>query len=145
MRLWSLHPHHLDRAGLLAAWREGLLAQKVLAGDTAGYRHHPQLQRFRAHPDAMRAIGAYLTALADDATLRGYRFSAEKIAHWRDDVAPIPVTIGQLDYEWQHLGAKLERRSEADAARWRDASPSPHPLFTPVAGGIESWERPGAV
>lgn len=30
MRLWSLHPSYLDRAGLLAVWREGLLAQSVL-------------------------------------------------------------------------------------------------------------------
>ena len=30
MRLWSIHPKYLDRQGLLAVWREGLLAQKVL-------------------------------------------------------------------------------------------------------------------
>jgi hypothetical protein len=34
MRLWSLHPKHLDRQGLLAVWREGLLAQEVLRGET---------------------------------------------------------------------------------------------------------------
>lgn len=142
MRLWSLHPQYLDRAGLLAAWREGLLAQKVLVGDTKGYHHHPQLRRFRAHGDPMGAIGAFLTALANDATRRGYRFSVEKILHPGDEVASIPVTAGQLDYEWLHLGAKLERRSEVDAARWRDSKPSPNPVFTLVAGGIEAWERP---
>jgi len=31
MRLWSLHPRYLDAKGLVALWREGLLAQKVLA------------------------------------------------------------------------------------------------------------------
>ena len=41
MRLWSLHPAHLDRQGLIACWREALLAQKVLAGLTTGYRSHP--------------------------------------------------------------------------------------------------------
>lgn len=43
MRLWSLHPSLLDRAALIAGWREALLAQKVLRGQTTGYRHHPQL------------------------------------------------------------------------------------------------------
>jgi len=30
MRLWSIHPKYLDRQGLLAVWRESLLAQSVL-------------------------------------------------------------------------------------------------------------------
>ena len=47
MRLWSVHPLHLDRQGLTACWREALLAQAVLAGRTRGYRAHPQLERFR--------------------------------------------------------------------------------------------------
>ncbi len=47
MRLWSLHPKYLDRQGLLAVWREGLLAQKVLQGKTKGYKNHPQLKRFQ--------------------------------------------------------------------------------------------------
>ena len=51
MRLWTLHPRHLDRQGLTGAWREALLAQAVLAGRTRGYREHPQLLRFREHPD----------------------------------------------------------------------------------------------
>ena len=32
MRLWSLHPSLLDQKGLVALWREALLAQKVLQG-----------------------------------------------------------------------------------------------------------------
>lgn len=43
MRLWSLHPQYLDAKGLVALWREGLLAQAVLAGQTRGYKRHPQL------------------------------------------------------------------------------------------------------
>ena len=31
MRLWSLHPSLLDQKGLVALWREALLAQKVSA------------------------------------------------------------------------------------------------------------------
>lgn len=48
MRLWSVHPKYLDVRGLVALWREGLLAQAVLRGRTKGYLHHPQLERFRA-------------------------------------------------------------------------------------------------
>ena len=36
MRLWSLHPRYLDAKGLVALWREGLLAQAVLKGQTKG-------------------------------------------------------------------------------------------------------------
>ncbi|HEU5178767.1 MAG TPA: pyrimidine dimer DNA glycosylase/endonuclease V, partial [Burkholderiales bacterium] len=32
MRLWSLHPKYLDARGLVALWREALLAQAVLRG-----------------------------------------------------------------------------------------------------------------
>ena len=51
MRLWTLHPRYLDARGLVALWREALLAQKVLRGKTRGYRAHPQLQRFREQAD----------------------------------------------------------------------------------------------
>ena len=48
MRLWCLHPRYLDARGLVALWRDALLAQALLRGETRGYRHHPQLARFRA-------------------------------------------------------------------------------------------------
>ena len=79
MRLWSLHPRYLDVKGLLAAWREGLLAQKVLEGLTKGYTHHPQLDRFRAAADPLSAISRYLSAIADEADARAYRFDRLKI------------------------------------------------------------------
>ena len=59
MRLWSLHPRHLDRQGLLALWREGLLARKVLTGGTCGYREHPQLARFLSLADAEERLEAW--------------------------------------------------------------------------------------
>ncbi|MBK0418999.1 pyrimidine dimer DNA glycosylase [Leucobacter sp. CSA1] len=143
MRIWSLHPRHLDRAGLVACWRETLLAQAVLADRTKGYRNHPQLERFRATADPLGAIGAYLSGVAAEADARGYRFDASRILR---PIAPgtgrIPVTRGQLDYEWRHLGAKLERRSPPDAERWSRDAPGPHPLFTVVPGDVEAWERP---
>ena len=140
MRLWSLHPRHLDRAGLVAGWREALLAQAVLAGRTTGYRNHPQLVRFRASDDPLVAVGAFLRELHREAEVRGYRFDAARILT-TGMPQPLPVTQGQVDYEWAHLGDKLARRSPDDAARWREAVPTVHPLFTVVPGGIEAWER----
>ncbi|MGA8865130.1 MAG: pyrimidine dimer DNA glycosylase/endonuclease V [Gallionella sp.] len=140
MRLWSLHPRYLDARGLVALWREGLLAQKVLAGMTRGYRHHPQLSRFREHADAPGAIAAYLNAVLREAERRGYRFNAAKIACGATGVR-IPVTHGQLDYEMEHLQAKLKLRDQAALQRIQSVQePDPHPLFVVVAGDIESWE-----
>lgn len=141
MRIWSIHPLQLDRQALIACWRETLLAQAVLTGRTAGYRHHPQLARFRAAHDPVGSIGAYLRELAEEADRRGYRFDRTRIDTPEAAVAAIPVTDGQLAYEWTHLLAKLERRSPADWERWRDAAPTPHPAFAVVPGPIESWER----
>lgn len=55
-----MHPSFLDRFGLLAVWREGLLAQSVLLGRTSGYRNHPQLIRFKNREDPVLYIGTYL-------------------------------------------------------------------------------------
>jgi Pyrimidine dimer DNA glycosylase len=141
VRIWTLHPKYLDRQGLLACWRESLLAQKVLKGKTKGYRQHPQLVRFRAQPDPLSAIAAYLVSLADEAARRGYTFDRMKISPERN-TQRIQVTRGQLLYEWEHLKAKLLRR---DPARYRQMigieTPEPHPLFEIVEGDIEPWEK----
>jgi len=138
MRLWSLHPSLLDRAGLVALWREALLAQKVLLGQTIGYRHHPQLDRFRQSRNPVRAISTYLWSVADEATERGYRFDLGKIAMVRGR-GSIPVTTGQLAYEYAHLKQKLMRR---DPARLQlIGKVEPNPTFTAVEGPIASWER----
>ncbi|UBH05949.1 pyrimidine dimer DNA glycosylase /DNA-(apurinic or apyrimidinic site) lyase [Leucobacter sp. Psy1] len=142
MRLWSLHPRQLDRVGLVACWRESLLAQNVLAGKTRGYRNHPQLTRFRATEFPLNAVGAYLVGLQGEATRRGYRFNEEKILDSSDLGGAIPVTNGQLAYEWEHLGRKFEQRSPELVEAWRTGTPEPHPLFAPRPGGIEEWERP---
>ena len=141
MRIWSLHPRYLDPQGLVALWRETLLAQAVLHGATKGYTQHPQLQRFKAHPQPLDAIASYLHAVQAEATLRGYRFDASKILG-PSAATPLLVTEGQLAYEWQHLLAKLRQRSPALYARWRDvALPDTHPLFTPKPGDVEAWEK----
>jgi hypothetical protein len=141
MRIWSLHPKYLDRQGLLACWREALLAQKVLQGGTKGYRNHPQLIRFRLCPEPLAAIATYLVFLAEDADGRGYRFDRSKINPARM-AKKIPVRRGQVLYEWAHLKAKLASR---DPLRLEGISgialPESHPLFEIVPGGLESWER----
>jgi hypothetical protein len=83
MRLWSIHPEYLDTHGLTAAWREGLLAKKVLEGKTRGYTHHPQLARFRACRNPAAAINAYLAQLFAESRARGYNFDKTKIARVR--------------------------------------------------------------
>jgi hypothetical protein len=141
MRLWTLHPCYLDAKGLVAAWREALLAQKVLQGGTRGYRNHPQLLRFRASADPESAIALFLHGLAAEAERRGYAFDVGKIPATRTAVK-IRETRGQLDYEWAHLQRKLRLRSPEVARQWRDvAKPKPHPLFRIVPGTVRDWEK----
>ena len=141
MRIWSLHPGYLDRQGLVACWRESLLAQKVLAGKTVGYTRHPQLARFRVLDDPLAGIGAYLQGIADEAGLRGYRFDVSRIAR-PDRVLTLTVTRGQLDVEAAHLLAKLKERSPERVAGFpKPADLLPHPLFTVAPGPVADWER----
>lgn len=141
MRLWTLHPRYLDARGLVAVWREGLLAQAVLDGRTKGYVHHPQLDRFRSRPSPRGAIAAYLRAVHAESVQRGYRFAAEKVGPARH-VGAIAVTRGQLEHEWEHLLAKLAVRDPAWRARLATVRrPRAHPLFRVVPGDVEPWER----
>ena len=141
MRLWTLHPKYLDPQGLVALWREALLARAVLRGETKGYRNHPQLARFKSHASPRSAINAYLAAVHSEATRRGYSFDRRKIGPVRSR-SRIRVNAGQLDYEWRHLLAKLRARSPSDHRRWRKlARPHHHPLFRIVPGPVEEWER----
>lgn len=143
MRIWSLHPKYLDRQGLLAVWRETLLAQKVLKGETKGYHHHPQLIRFRLHPDPLSAVATYLVTIATEAECRGYAFDRSRIGGGRTQVK-LPVTRGQVCFEWMHLKAKLQQR---DPVRYEQTTglemPEVHPLFSVIEGDIAEWERVG--
>lgn len=141
MRLWSLHPRYLDSRGLVALWREALLAQAVLAGQTRGYRHHPQLMRLRDAASPLEAIAGYLHAVLAEAAARNFRFDAGKIPCNDAAPPPIAVTHGQLDYEWAHLTAKLRVRDPVWLARLVVPShPQAHPLFQPVPGPVADWE-----
>jgi hypothetical protein len=141
VRLWSLHPKYLDPQGLVALWRESLLAQAVLHGDTRGYRNHPQLDRFKSHPSPLAAISRYLKGVHEEATKRGYSFDKNKIRPTRKAVS-LTVTRGQLDYEWLHLQKKLKLRSPALYRHWQNvAVPDAHSIFKVHVGDVEPWER----
>ena len=140
MRLWSLHPHLLDAAGLVAVWREGLLARAVLSGKTRGYRHHPQLDRFRATSRPIAHLDAYLAHICDEADRRGYRFDRSKLGRPRL-ARKLLVTRGQLLYEWRHLREKLRRRHPDSYRALVRQKPAPHPIFRITAGAMAEWER----
>jgi hypothetical protein len=144
MRLWSVHPKYLDARGLVALWREALLAQAVLRGRTTGYVHHPQLERFRARPSPVGAIADYLRSVHAEANSRGYAFASRKISRARGS-GVIPVTRGQLMYEWSRLMGKLAIRDPELHGRLVLVSrPQSHPSFRIVSGGVKTWEkRPG--
>jgi len=140
MRLWSLHPKYLDTKGLVALWREGLLAQAVLAGQTKGYQRHPQLARFIQSSDPESYIAAYLKQVYAEAVRRGYHFDEKKIGRGIP-VAPISVTSGQLEYEWSHLITKLKARAPDWLKPFQAVEqPEAHPIFFVIKGEIAPWE-----
>jgi len=141
LRLWTLHPKYLDAPGLVALWREGLLAQQVLRGRTKGYRHHPQIRRFRSQAGPVGSIARYLAAIHRESRVRGYRFDRSKVGRV-GGAAKLAETKGQLLYEWAHLKRKLRRRNAALYRRLdRVKVPEPHPMFRIVPGAVRSWER----
>ncbi len=141
MRLWTVHPKYLDAKGLVALWREALLAQKVLRGQTRGYRHHPQLLRFAGTRNPPAALATYLQAVHEESVRRGYRFDGIKIGKGMFH-GTIKETRGQLLYEWKHLKRKLKKR---DLKRLREFAavkiPAPHPLFKIIPGEVRAWEK----
>ncbi|MDV3104232.1 pyrimidine dimer DNA glycosylase/endonuclease V [Thermococcus waiotapuensis] len=141
MRLWSIHPKYLDTKGLLALWREGLLAKKVLEGKTRGYRNHPQLERFKKSEDPVACINAYLYEVLLEAKRRGYNFDESKIDEVKID-GKLTVTDGQIAYEFQHLLKKLKSRDRRKYEEIKNTKEiEPHPIFKVIKGEIEPWEK----
>jgi hypothetical protein len=141
MRLWTVHPKYLDAKGLVALWREALLAQKVLRGATKGYQHHPQLLRFSKTKNPPAALATYLKAVYEEAGRRDYNFDATKIGRLRFR-GKIKETHGQLLYEWSHLKHKLKTRDPKRLSEFASVKiPAPHPLFKIIPGGIQAWEK----
>jgi hypothetical protein len=141
MRLWSIHPKYLDRKGLLAQWREGLLAKKVLEGKTKGYKNHPQLERFKQYSKPLDAINAFLYYTLEEARRRGYNFDEKKINAIRLEKI-IPVNDGQIKYEFEHLLRKLKKR---DKKKYDDIKKErkieSNQLFFIRKGDKEAWEK----
>jgi len=129
MRLWTIHPKYLDAKGLVALWREALLAKKVLEGKTKGYTKHPELDRFRACKDPLAAINMYLRRVWDEADSRGYSFDKTKIGK-KTTKATIPATKNVVLWEFEHLKKKLQKRC-MDKCREisKVREPELHPLF----------------
>lgn len=141
MRLWSIHPSYLDTVGLVALWREGLLARKVLLGQTKGYTRHPQLIRFREASDPVRTLDFYLKAVYDEAVQRGYHFNLQKIDP-PEQVPLLPIPDKQLEHEFRHLLNKLQKRTpQRYTLLNQTTAPLPHPLFQLFQGDICSWEK----
>ncbi|MDP1621533.1 MAG: pyrimidine dimer DNA glycosylase/endonuclease V [Bacteroidales bacterium] len=140
MRIWSLHPKYLDVKGLVALWREALLAKNVLEGKTTGYKNHPQLTRFKNSANGQNAINHYLAVVYEESSLRGYNFSRDKFKAI-DDSPQIPVTTGQINYEIQHLLKKLKTRDPDRFIKLSEEKEiETHPLFMLTEGEIEEWE-----
>ena len=142
MRIWSIHPKYLDWKGLGAQWREALLAQKVLQGETKGWRNHPQLNRFKEHPEPMQAVGYYLVEINIESLERGYNYNYSKILEPVDIVDKIPINLGQIEYEYKILMKRLKTRTpKRYQINQNTEEIMPHPLFETREGPPESWEK----
>lgn len=141
MRLWSIHPKYLDSKGLVALWREALLAKRVLKGGTSKYRNHPQMKRFKEAENPLLFLNTYLLYIWKEGNRRGYRFDRRKTGRGFTN-RKIKVTKGQVKYEFRHLKKKLRTR---DPAKYRELLKikiiKAHPIFTVVKGPVESWEK----
>ena len=141
MRIWSLHPKYLDAKGLVALWRETLLAKNVLSGNTKGYKNHPQLIRFKNTNNPICSINRYLAEVYEESQRRGYNFNKTKI-DYNYSVNKIPVTNGQIEYEKNHLLKKLEIRDrEKFYILLKETKIEIHPLFRILEGDVEEWEK----
>lgn len=143
MRLWSIHPRYLDWMGLGGLWRESLLAQAVLLGKTEGWVNHPQLNRFKDHPDPIKAIGYYLLEIHKEATRRDYNYDLSLIQKPVKDVNSISITDGQLLFEFRLLMDRLKNRMPEKYKENRELDfdvPTPHPIFDVVSGPPGRWE-----
>lgn len=141
MRLWSLNPKYLDSKGLLACWRETLLAKKVLEDKTKGYKNHPQLIRFKKLAQPIQGINSYLEQIFIESKSRGYNFDASKIGSKKFS-GKIPVTKGQIEYEFEHLKNKLKTRDSKKFLELKKISKiQPNPIFKIIPGKKEEWEK----
>ena len=143
MRLWTIHPKYLDQKGLVAVWREGLLAKKVLEGKTKGYKNHPQLKRFLECDDPLIAINQYLAEICNEAEKRGYKFDKNKIEIVSNGMySKIKVTKKQIQYEYEFLKIKIMKRDEKKYQKIKDVEEVDiNDVFEVKEGEVEIWEK----
>ena len=140
MRIWTIHPKYLDVKGLVAVWRETLLAKNVLLGNTKGYKNHPQLDRFKQTTSPVNYINQYLYHIYVEALNRNYKFDVKKI----DNFSPVLLngTDKQIEFEFKHLKNKLKFR---DIKKYKELLNvniiKSHPMFNIISGNVESWEK----
>jgi hypothetical protein len=139
MRLWSLHPSLLGTRYLVAVWREGLLAKKVLEGNTKGYKNHSQLVRFKNTNNPIAYIHSYLWDISNYAnSVMEYNFNQGKLDTQYQHTGSITVTTEQIRYEFKHLYFK---QNGLEVSLPDCFMPVVHPLFVIVPGNIEHWEK----
>ena len=141
MRIWSIHPKYLDSKGLVALWREALLAKNVLEGKTVGYLNHPQLDRFKNSQTPLAAINQYLSIVYNEAVDRQFNFDSTK---FRKPILSLflKVSEGQIIFEFEHLLFKLKKRDLNLYKKLKEPKTiMPHPVFKIIKGKIENWER----
>ncbi len=143
MRLWSIDFKYLDSKGLVALWRETLLAKNVLEGNTKGYKNHPQLIRFKQADNSLVAINTYLYYIYSEAKNRGYNFNESKFDSQCIDLSlKLNVTDGQLDYEFKHLLNKLKIRDYDKFLKYgNETIIAANLLFEISKGSVADWER----
>lgn len=145
MRLWSFHPKYLNRQYLGAVWHEGITkAQTGLQGGR--YKNHSQLQRFRVAKDPLALLALYLSSIWQESVNRGFSYNWHLVKRDIPSIlyfTKIPVTTGQLDYEWRHYLKKIRKNDfEWYYNKLNEVwLPDPHPVFYVVKGDIEDWER----
>ena len=142
MRIWSIHPKYLDSSGLVACWRETLLAKNVLLGLTKGYKSHPQLLRFKNLESPIDYINNYLNELYIESKKRNYNFSFEKIGVLKNNLKKLPINSGQIFYEFEHLLNKLKIR---DLKKYNEIKNIKNidcnNIFKTIPGDVEFWEK----
>ena len=141
MRIWSIHPKYLDSKGLVALWREALLAKNVLECKTIGYVNHPQLDRFKNSQNPLDAINQYLSNVYDEAVVRQFKFDSTKFRKPNLSLL-LEVSEGQIIFEFKHLLFKLKSREINLYEKIEETKTiMQHPMFKIVKGEIENWER----
>lgn len=130
MSLWTVHPKYLDKQGLIALWREGLLAQKSLNGELDIELNNQVWQQFKNSENPLKAIGTYLSFIASEGARRGYKLGHEKIIYPNFDDNKFDIRPQDLIFEMKHLRDKLKLR---DKNKWHEVNQveqvEPNPAF----------------